>query len=312
MRIEQLRFFTEIAISNSITTASENLFVSQSALSRSIKSLEEELGVTLLSRSVEGVHLTQCGEALLPYMYEVLEKVDVLKKASESFSKSTDSNELKGIITVATIPVIADMLVFPALEQMKKRFPSIQVKVQTILFEDFGDLLSLHSADVCVSVNINNIMDDAVECCSEQIETLFSDPYLVVVKKSHPLAKKHIVTLDDVLKYKIVAHNNGQDLESFYKFFTELNEPLDIVLRSNNWRIIKQALLNWNAVLITNNLFLQSELGENDELTILPIRNSKGVYFALFEQNNPQKELIQAFIDTLQYTRILLGIGEKS
>ena len=58
MRLEQLQYLVEISNSKSISIASENLYISQPALSRAVKNLEEELGVTLLFRTVDGVRLT--------------------------------------------------------------------------------------------------------------------------------------------------------------------------------------------------------------------------------------------------------------
>lgn len=67
MRLEQFESLIEIANSNSISIAAQNLYISQPALSRSIKGLEDELGVPLLSRTVDGVRLTpECsGQAFL-------------------------------------------------------------------------------------------------------------------------------------------------------------------------------------------------------------------------------------------------------
>ena len=62
MRIEQLLYLSEIAKTHSISIAANNLFVSQPAISTAIKKLEEELDVTLFSRSKNGVFLTPIGE----------------------------------------------------------------------------------------------------------------------------------------------------------------------------------------------------------------------------------------------------------
>ncbi|MBQ7025122.1 MAG: LysR family transcriptional regulator, partial [Peptococcaceae bacterium] len=61
MRMEQLKYFAEVARAHSIAIASEKLFVTQPAISIAIKNLEEELGCVLFIRSKNGIQLTDMG-----------------------------------------------------------------------------------------------------------------------------------------------------------------------------------------------------------------------------------------------------------
>lgn len=65
MKIEQIIYLTDIAQTHSMTQSAQRLFISQQALSFSIKKLEEEFGATLLSRSNHGVELTEEGKRFL-------------------------------------------------------------------------------------------------------------------------------------------------------------------------------------------------------------------------------------------------------
>ena len=76
MKIEWLRCFNEIAQTNSISKAAQNLYISQPALSKIIKHLESETGEILLLRSPFGVRLTQQGEILWRYAQEILRLYD--------------------------------------------------------------------------------------------------------------------------------------------------------------------------------------------------------------------------------------------
>lgn len=304
MRLEQLEYFVEISVSGSITTAAENLFISQSALSRSIKALEDEFGVVLLSRSVEGVKLTEAGESLLPFMIDVLSKVDALKKASRQLAGEEVIENLEGFLKLSTIPVIADSLIFPVLGQMNELWPNVHIQVDVHEFGGFDEILFPDMVDMVIAVNINNIQDELLKATNLHVEPLFCDNFSIVVGKMHPLAKKHIVTLEEALSYKIIAHYNGQDLDEFYKKFSEKKEPLDIVLRSNNQRLITQALEKGEGVLITNNLLIQSDFMKNEELVVVPIKNSRGVYYALYREDVKKKAIIQTFVKILKNFRV--------
>ena len=67
LRIEQLRYFLEVATSRSISTAAQNLFISQQALSTSLRKIEAELGLTLVVRSKTGIVLTEDGRLFAQY-----------------------------------------------------------------------------------------------------------------------------------------------------------------------------------------------------------------------------------------------------
>ncbi len=67
MKIQSMREFLTLSELRNFNSASEKLFLSQPTLSRHIKELEEELGVTLFNRSTRRVELTECGEYFLPF-----------------------------------------------------------------------------------------------------------------------------------------------------------------------------------------------------------------------------------------------------
>ena len=67
MRFEQLHCLQEIARTGSITSAAKNLFISQQAVSNSVKQLEEELGVQLMIRSATGISLTAEGKEAVEF-----------------------------------------------------------------------------------------------------------------------------------------------------------------------------------------------------------------------------------------------------
>lgn len=80
MRFEQLNCLYEIAQTGSITSAAKNLFISQQAVSNSIKQLEEELGVQLMVRSATGITLTAEGQEAVEFAQQMLKERDVFKQ----------------------------------------------------------------------------------------------------------------------------------------------------------------------------------------------------------------------------------------
>ena len=78
--LQQLRYLIAVAEYGSINAAARELFATQSNLSTAIKDLEQELGVTIFTRSNRGVALTNDGTELLGYARQVIEQADMLER----------------------------------------------------------------------------------------------------------------------------------------------------------------------------------------------------------------------------------------
>src|SRR5437588_12574632 len=83
----QLRAFATLARTGSFTLAAKELYLSQSAVSHSMKALEQEVGCRLLDRMGKKVLLTQAGETLLHHTEKILQEMDVARTALEDLGK---------------------------------------------------------------------------------------------------------------------------------------------------------------------------------------------------------------------------------
>lgn len=99
MDIRSLRYFVEVVQLNGFSRAADSLFVTQPAISRSIKKLEDELGYTLLIREVDGVKLTEEGDILLAHAKQILSQFGCMKKALQE-----RSGPISGVLPVGLPP----------------------------------------------------------------------------------------------------------------------------------------------------------------------------------------------------------------
>lgn len=113
------------------TRAAKRLFVTQSALSQRIKNLEEEMGSSLFIRERIGVKLTEAGESLLRYCFlrEQMEQ-DLLTKG-----------ELSGSIKIGAYSTVARSVILPAIQDIAKKNPQIQIQLQTKEMHELPELL---------------------------------------------------------------------------------------------------------------------------------------------------------------------------
>lgn len=124
MNIKSLNYFIEVAKEKSFTNASKNLFVCQSALSKAIKTFENELDITLIDRTSKHFKLTPEGQLL----YE--NGVIALKVINEQLEMLLDSVSIeKGKIKVGIPPVISTIYFTSIIKSFKDNFHSINLQI---------------------------------------------------------------------------------------------------------------------------------------------------------------------------------------
>ncbi|WP_407310157.1 LysR family transcriptional regulator [Desulfosporosinus sp. SB140] len=196
MRLEQLIHLVEVAKYKSISLAAEHNYISQPAISSSISKLEDELGTILLKRTTQGVYPTEVGETIINKALGILEEIKEIKQIA-------NSSILTGHVSVGMIPSMCNKIIPCVIADLKLRQPNIEV-----------DLLEEESIDIFQGIQSGKIDIGGViltqeiqgkDICSEE---LFHDEFLIYVGKKSPLAEKKSVSLEEALKYPIVAYNN--------------------------------------------------------------------------------------------------------
>lgn len=142
---DKLRIFKAVADAGSFTHAGEILHLSQSAISRQISTLEEDLGVVLFHRHARGLVLTEQGEILSESATEVFEKLKITQ------TRLSDSRKLpEGPLTVTTVEFIASSWLAPQIGAFKDLYPDIQI---TLLLDDRVYDLAKREADVAIRLH---------------------------------------------------------------------------------------------------------------------------------------------------------------
>jgi LysR family nitrogen assimilation transcriptional regulator len=124
MNSRQLRFFLQVVVLGSVTRAASALNIAQPALSRQIRQLEDELGVTLFHRSDKGVTLTDAGRLLRERAIPLVRHLERVHQEVRD-----EYNEPSGELTLAIPPSMADLLILPAISQFRLSHPNVTLRV---------------------------------------------------------------------------------------------------------------------------------------------------------------------------------------
>jgi len=175
--------------------AAESLCISQPALSRSIQSLESNLGTRLFERSSHGLQATPSGELLIRHGRRILASMADLQSEFTELQGQVQSR-----LSIACGHYPAELTVPGALSDLMKAMPRAQVNMEVTDWIRIADLLASGVCDLAVTEL--SAAGDSTELVSE----LLNDRLLhLVVRKGHPLLRLDGPELDDVLAYPWVC-----------------------------------------------------------------------------------------------------------
>jgi DNA-binding transcriptional LysR family regulator len=207
MELRHLRYFTTVAEELNITRAAARLHVSQPPLSRQIRDLEDELGVTLLDRSPKQVRLTAAGRVFFKEARKVLHAADLAAcRARAATGEKADE------LHVGYAPSPTAEILPRALQSFRKAMPRTRVVLLDMSTDDMVDGVADRTLDLALLVNTPRRAWRTVV-----FEKLLEFPIGAVVPRKHPLARRRSVTLDEVLALPIVAyiHKGYSDYHQF-------------------------------------------------------------------------------------------------
>ena len=126
MNIDQLRYFADLAKTGSMNTTAKRMFISQPALSESVKRLEEELGCPLLLRSKTGITFTEDGKMVLEHALRILEQHEQIQ---QKLQQKYQNEHLQGQLTIGVGSTINDTFLPDLLLKMHQDYPQIALSV---------------------------------------------------------------------------------------------------------------------------------------------------------------------------------------
>lgn len=147
MDLRALKCFVWTAELGNITRASNDLGIVQSALSRKIQSLEQELGVVLFARLPRGIQLTPAGRQFLGHARRILREADLARHELKN------QQTVEGIVTLGLTPTLAPILAPGCLEHVAREFPDINLKVVEGFSSMIFDPLLAGRIDIAVLTN---------------------------------------------------------------------------------------------------------------------------------------------------------------
>lgn len=205
INFELYRIFYVVANHSNITKASEELNISQPAISKSIKSLEEQLGGKLFIRTKKGVILTEEGKEFYKYIKHAIEYIN------NAENKFTDLINLEcGCIKIGINTTLTKEFLLPYLEKFNTLFPKIDIQIITDLTSNLMQKLRNGLIDIVIF----NINDKEYGNEIEIIKCRKITDCFVVNNKYKDLINKEL-SLSDLNNYPLILQAKGSNTRWF-------------------------------------------------------------------------------------------------
>lgn len=234
MTIQQIRYIIEIARSGSMNEASKKLFLSQPALSSTLKDVEEELGIEIFIRTGKGMILSAEGMEFLSYASQIDEQFDLLEKRY-----LVESRQIKRF-SLSTQHYAFTVLAFASFVNENKGTEYEYIIRETKTHEIICDVADLKSELGIIYINDFNtrILQKVLDDKKLKFEKLFIAKPHIFISSGNPLAGRRKVGLEELEDYPYLSFEQGSSNPFFFS-----EEILSTIPRAKSIKVSDRATL---------------------------------------------------------------------
>lgn len=198
MDLKTIEYFVQTYKTKNISKASSELFISQQGLSKAIRSLEMELGVPLFVRTKAGVSPTEYADIVMAYAQNLQVTYAQMKISVEELKDVHSGTIRLGLVNGA----LSAMPIGPAIYEFNQIYPDIIIN--PIIENDYLCENNLSEGKLDMAILVHPIDDKNI-----RHQQIFSAPSCICVNNEDPLAKKSVVTMQDLKGRPLITVDEG-------------------------------------------------------------------------------------------------------
>lgn len=292
--------FLEVAQQKSFTKASEILFISQPAISKSIQALENDYKVKLFERNGYKIKLTPVGELLYEKLLEVK---NIQDQTAFEISLLRDTLQAKGILKLGASTTVALYVLPKILSAFNKKYPLVEINLLNRNSEIVLESLITHDINI-------GIIEGPLKNKKVEYFPFITDNVVAVCSSKSYLAKKTGYTLKDLPAIPIVLREKGSGtlaaLLDVLKRNNIRQNDLNVKVKLGGTEALKNFLLEADCLGFLPKISVMKELKAKEltEISIEGINIQRKFYF-IQRKGEPASELNKTFI---QFTRMVYNL----
>ena len=284
MTLEQLEFVCETASAGTIILAAQNCNVSHTTISRAIANLETELGFVIFDRSRRGCVLTARGAEVVRLSREMLERQRQLLQ----LGRQEESNSLH----IGAYPIATKSLFQAAVAEFSRQCPETEITVDHAGVEDIVTAVNAHELDFGLICFLPELMDRISP--SVKVTELMESNLVAVCSPASPLARKTVVTPEDLRRETFILQNEEQVSYMMKHVFFPDAMPR-VAMRSNNNDLIKSTVASSSMVATYVEMVIADDpMVRSGQLCYRPIQVGDSLYRLKYFYIRPQRKPVSA------------------
>lgn len=265
--LQQLRILKAVATEKNFTKAAQLLYLSQPSLSKQMKTLEQNLGITILNREKNKISLTENGTVFLHYAERILALCEESCRAIIDLKHGE-----RGNLTVGASQTIGTYLMPRVLALFAQTYPQINLNVQVSSTRIIAK--NLRNREIDIAVVGGEIPEEFQK--NLKIDEFVEDELSLIISKSHPFAEKKIISKNDLYHLNFITLNSNSTIRKFIDTILTQNQievnQLRIIMQLNSIEGIKTAVsLGLGAAFVSSSA-IEKEL-ELQTIEVLKIEN---------------------------------------
>lgn len=287
MNFEQLHYFKHIYEQLSLNAVAKQMYISQPALTKSLKNMERELGVALFVRSKKGLSPTDVGKLFYKSTVQILELYkDTLMQINSNII-------FQEPLTIFVPPCIANTYFSSIMREICDKFHNLKLHIQEYSVDKLPVLLKTPTS-FALTMGGSEIESLAKASLEYEYILLKKEPCYAFISKNSPLAKEKILSTDTEFDNNISFH----EFNSFHQFdkkYTDVNYI-------TNFSLSQEIILSQNGVHILP-VSLGKKIYTHPEIISLPLERDIEVLYGFII---PKRLLESEFSFVIKYTIDLL------
>lgn len=293
MNTKQLEYFISVAENLSFTKTAEKFYISQTAVTQQIKALEEQIQVTLFTRSKRRVELTPAGKIFLSEAYIIIKNINDAIIKTQQFD-----NGFFGTLSIGIIIGYEKNKLQKCVKEFSCEYPNISMDIRTDEMDKLLNLVKNNFMDLAFVINPENQPLKGFE-----YKTLEKYSLVALLPAGHSLYNQDSIDLIQLQDEKFIFVKETSDeygMKSMIKNrYREEGFVPNIVQRSNDISTIKSMVASNMGISILPS-FCTSETKLQNNIAVVPIReNKKRIEVVVVWNKNNTNPALKKFISTV-------------
>ena len=296
MTILQLKYVLMIANSSSMREAASKLFVSQPALSSTIRELEEEIGIKIFERTNKGISLTDQGSEFISYAKQAVSQYELIE--DRYIEKEKDVKHFSVSMQHYVFAVRAFVNIIRLFKE-KKYVCAVRETTTAEVLYNVRDMES-EIGVIAYSKSNENVMKKLFRKYRLDFQSLVVCDTYVYLWKSHPLADRQEISLKELEEYPCVSFDQSGDSDFYITEEALGNYKFDKLIKTNDRATSSEIMVELNGYSIGTGIMMESVIIK-DEIIAIKLKEEDPLTIGyIIRKNHRLSDIGEAYISELK------------